>query len=140
MTSTSTTFLSTCREIIARYSRAPVVRVERSALSASAASLILDPVHEKLVSPASYWEIAIKISMKKYALALPYEDLFRGAIDDNGFHVVPIEPRHTAALTTLPHHDKDPFDRLIIAQALVENVSLVSVDSSFDTYGVTRVW
>jgi PIN domain nuclease of toxin-antitoxin system len=109
-------------------------------LSTSAASLILDPAYEKLVSPASYWEIAIKISMKKYALALPYEDFFRGAIDDNGFRVLPIEPRHTAGLTTLPYHHKDPFDRLIIAQTMVENVPVVSVDSNFDAYGVTRLW
>lgn len=109
-------------------------------LSANATSLILDPAHEKLVSPASYWEIAIKISTKKYALASPYEDFFRGAIDDNGFRVLAIEPRHTAALTTMLYHHKDPFDRLIIAQAMVENVSLVSVDSGFDAYGVTRLW
>jgi len=109
-------------------------------LSPNATSLILDPGNEKLVSPASYWEIAIKISMKKYALDLPYVDFFRGAIDDNGFHVLPIEPRHTAALTTLPYHHKDPFDRLIIAQAMVEGVSLVSVDSILGAYGVTRLW
>jgi PIN domain nuclease of toxin-antitoxin system len=109
-------------------------------LSARATSLILDPAHEKLVSPASYWEIAIKISMKKYALALPYEDFFRGAIDDNGFRILSIEPRHTATLTTLPYHHKDPFDRLIIAQAMVENVSVVSVDSNLDAYGVPRLW
>ena len=109
-------------------------------LSARVTSLILEPIQEKLVSPASYWEIAIKISMKKYALALPHEDFFRGAIDDNGFHILPIEPRHTSALTKLPYHHKDPFDRLIIAQARVENVSLVSVDSRFDAYGVTRLW
>ena len=108
-------------------------------LSTSAASLILDPAHEKLVSPASYWEIAIKISMKKYALALPYEDFFRGAIDDNGFRVLPIEPRHTAALTTMAYHHKDPFDRLIIAQKMIENVPVVSADSNFDAYGVTRL-
>jgi PIN domain nuclease of toxin-antitoxin system len=109
-------------------------------LSATATSLILDPAYEKLVSPASYWEIAIKISTKKYALALPYEDFFRGAINDNGFRVLAIEPRHTAALTTMPYHHKDPFDRLIIAQVIVENVSVVSVDSNFDAYGVTRLW
>jgi PIN domain nuclease of toxin-antitoxin system len=109
-------------------------------LSTTATSLILDPIYEKLVSPASYWELAIKISTKRYARALPYEDFFRGAIDDNGFRVLPIEPRHTAALTTMPYHHKDPFDRLIIAQTMVENVSLVSVDSAFDAYGVNRLW
>jgi PIN domain nuclease of toxin-antitoxin system len=109
-------------------------------LSATATSLILDPAYEKLVSPASYWEIAIKISTKKYPLALPYEDFFRGAIDDNGFRVLPIEPRHTAALTTMHYHYKDPFDRLTIAQTTVENVPVVSVDANFDAYGVTRLW
>ena len=109
-------------------------------LSANATSLILDPAYDKVVSPASYWEIAIKTSIKKYALALPYEDFFRGAIDDNGFRVLPIEPRHTAALTTMPYHHKDPFDRLIIAQTMVENAPVVSVDSNFDAYGVTRLW
>jgi PIN domain nuclease of toxin-antitoxin system len=108
--------------------------------SATATSLILDPACKKLVSLASYWEIAIKISTKKYALALPYEDFFRGAIDDNGFRVLPIEPRDTATLTTMPYHHKDPFDRLIIAQTVVENVSVASVDSNFDAYGVTRLW
>ena len=107
-------------------------------LSASAASL--EQAYEKLVSPASYSEIAIKISTKKYALALPYEDFFRGAIDDNGLRALPIESRHTAALTTMPYHHKDPFDRLIIAQTMVENVPVVSVDSNFDAYGVTRLW
>ena len=90
-------------------------------LSGTAMNLILDPAHEKFVSPASYWEIAIKISVGKYSLAVPYEDFFRAAIDDNGFRHLPIEPRHTAALTTLPYHHRDPFDRLIAATArLVE--------------------
>jgi PIN domain nuclease of toxin-antitoxin system len=109
-------------------------------LRVRATSPILDPAHDKLVSPVSYWEIAIKISMKRYALALPYEDFFRGAIDDNGFRILSIKPRHTAALTTMPYHHKDPFDRLNIAQTMVENVSLVNVDSGFDAYGVTRLW
>ena len=60
-------------------------------LSATATSLILDPAYENLVSPASYWEIAIKISTKKYILASPYEDFFRGAIDDYGFRVLTLD-------------------------------------------------
>jgi PIN domain nuclease of toxin-antitoxin system len=109
-------------------------------LSGTAMNLILDPAHEKFVSPASYWEIAIKISVNKYALTQPYEDFFRAAIDDNGFRHLPIEPRHTAALTTLPYHHRDPFDRLIAATALVEGMTLVSADPAFDAYGVTRLW
>jgi len=67
-----------------------------------------DPGNEKLVSPASYWEIAIKISIKKYALSQPYEVFMDEAIDKNGFGYLHIEPKHTAALITLPFHHKDP--------------------------------
>ncbi|HEU5115520.1 MAG TPA: type II toxin-antitoxin system VapC family toxin [Isosphaeraceae bacterium] len=111
-----------------------------SQLSGTAISLILDPANEKFVSPASDWEIAIKISAGKYSLAVPFEDFFRNAVDDNGFRRLPIELRHTAALTTLPYHHRDPFDRLLVATALVEGLALVSADSAFDAYGVTRLW
>ena len=109
-------------------------------LSGTAMALILDPVHEKLVSPASYWEIAIKISVKKYALAQPYEDFMRGAIDQNGFSYLHIEPRHTAALITLPFVHRDPFDRLLVAQAMVEGIPLLSNDPVLDSYPITRLW
>jgi PIN domain nuclease of toxin-antitoxin system len=75
-------------------------------LSSTALSHIVDPANQKLVSPASYWEIAIKIGTGKYLLAQPYEDFMRSAIDANGFGILPIEYR-TAALTTLPHHHRD---------------------------------
>jgi len=109
-------------------------------LSGTAMNLILDPAHEKFVSPASNWEIAIKTSVGKYLLAVPYEDFFRGAIDDNGFWHLLIEPRQAAALTTLPFHHRDPFDRLVAATALVDGLTLVSADQAFDAYGVTRLW
>jgi PIN domain nuclease of toxin-antitoxin system len=105
-------------------------------LSATAMGLIVDPAHDKLVSPASYWEIAIKIRIGKYTLAQPYED----AIDMNGFQYLHIEPRHTSVLTTLPFHHRDPFDRLLVAQAIVEATPIISVDSSLDPYGITRLW
>ena len=92
------------------------------------------------MSPSSYWEIAIKISKKKYALTKPYEVSMREAINDNGFGYLPIEPRHTAILTTLPFHHKDPFDRLLIAQAGYENIPIVSADVQLDAYGITRLW
>jgi PIN domain nuclease of toxin-antitoxin system len=53
---------------------------------------------------------------------------------------LPIEPKHTAALTTLPFHHRDPFDRLLVAQALVEQVSVLSADAALDAYGITRLW
>jgi PIN domain nuclease of toxin-antitoxin system len=93
-----------------------------------------------LVSPASYWEVAIKVSLGKYALTVPYEMFWRRGIDDNGFSILPITIAHTAALAALPFHHKDPFDRLLVAQALVENVPLVSNDPALDAYGIKRIW
>ena len=109
-------------------------------LPATATKVIMDSANEKWVSPASYWEIAIKISTGKYRLAQSYEDFWRNAIDANGFKIVPILPRQTSALTTMHYHHRDPFDRLIIAQALAEGMSVVGADPIFDAYGVTRLW
>jgi PIN domain nuclease of toxin-antitoxin system len=109
-------------------------------LTAPAMSLIVDPNNDKLVSPASYWEIAIKISVRKYALSKPYEDFMREAIDKNGFGYLHIEPKHTAVLTSLPFHHKDPFDRLLIAQAMVEGIAIVSNDVMLDAYPIKRLW
>jgi PIN domain nuclease of toxin-antitoxin system len=109
-------------------------------LSPRALAMILDPANDKFISPASYWEIAIKLSVGKYALSVPYEDFIRGAIDLNGFLYLPIEPRHTAALIALPYHHRDPFDRLLIAQAIIEGIPIVSADGAFDPYPITRLW
>jgi PIN domain nuclease of toxin-antitoxin system len=109
-------------------------------LSATAASCILDPANTKLVSPASYWEIAIKISLGKYDLAEPYVDFMRHAVDDNGFEILHITYRHTAALIELPFHHRDPFDRLLVAQAMVEEIPILSNDRSLERYSVTCMW
>ena len=109
-------------------------------LSGTALKLILDSDYEKLVSPASYWEIAIKISLNKYVLSQSYESFMPTAIDENGFGYMHIEPRHTAMLTNLPFHHRDPFDRLLVAQAMVEATPIISQDQIFDNYGISRLW
>lgn len=109
-------------------------------LSAVALANIVDPVNEKWVSPATYWEVAIKISVRKYDLAVPYEYFWHHAIDSNGFRVLHVLPRHTSLLTTMPYHHRDPFDRLIVAQAMVEDMRIVNSDAQFDAYGVRRIW
>lgn len=109
-------------------------------MSATATSCIVDSTTTKLVSPASYWEIAIKISLGKYSLAEPYVDFMRHAVEGNGFEILPIDYRHTAALIDLPMHHRDPFDRLLVAQALVENIPLLSNDPALGAYAVTRIW
>lgn len=109
-------------------------------LSNTARTHIEEPQNDKLISPASYWEIAIKISLGKYTTPQPFEYFIRKGIDDNGFDILPIVPNHAAALTSLPFHHRDPFDRLIIAQAMVERIAVISGDSTFDAYPVTRIW
>ena len=90
-------------------------------LSAAARAVIIDPANEVLVSPVTYWELAIKIGIGKYSLLL-------------------IEPRHSAALIGLPFHHRDPFDRLLVAQSIVENIPLVTCDPALAPYPIARVW
>jgi PIN domain nuclease of toxin-antitoxin system len=102
--------------------------------------LIEDPGNQKLVSPATYWEIAIKVSINKLALNQPFEDFLDRGIRQNGFDILHIEPRHAAAVVTQPFHHEDPFDRLLIAQALSEGIPVINADTVFDQYGVSRRW
>ena len=109
-------------------------------LSVTARALIDDPANEIAVSPASYWEVAIKVSLGKYPLAVPFEQFFAKGIDGNDFSILPVEIRHAAVLSSLPMHHKDPFDRMIISQAIAEQIPVVSADAALDAYGVTRLW
>jgi PIN domain nuclease of toxin-antitoxin system len=111
-------------------------------LSNTAGGLILDAANEILISPASYWEIAIKVSIGKLTLHQPYRDFIDACLNRYGFVILPIEPRHTAQVAVLPFPPghKDPFDRLLASQALVEAIPIVSVDAALDPYGVRRMW
>jgi len=73
-------------------------------------------------------------------LLLDTQSFITQGIDGNGFKILPIEPGHAAALTTMPFHHRDPFDRLLVAQAQVEKISVVSNDAILDQYGITRLW
>lgn len=109
-------------------------------LSPTARALIEDPANEKLVSPASYWESAIKISLGKYALPQPFEQFVSRAIEGQGFNILPVLPSHTAALCSMPFHHRDPFDRLLVPQSLVERMPIVGNDKVLDAYGIQRLW
>jgi PIN domain nuclease of toxin-antitoxin system len=109
-------------------------------LSTAARLLIEDAANTKLVSPANYWELAIKVGLGRYTLTESYDDFIQHSIFDNGFIILPVEPRHTVVLVTLPLHHKDPFDRLMIAQAMVEGIPLVSADPALDPYPIARHW
>ena len=109
-------------------------------LSPRARTAVSDPANEVLFSPASYWEMAIKISLGKWQLNRPYEEFLDVGLTQYGFLVLPIQPAHTARLIALPFFHKDPFDRLLVTQALVEQIPIVSSDAQLDAYGVTRIW
>ena len=91
-------------------------------------------------SAATVWELSIKVSLARLALSLPYRQWMSQAIADLGLTVLPITVEYADTQASLPRHHGDPFDRLIIAQALVEKVPVVGRDAVFDAYGVTRLW
>ena len=75
----------------------------------------------------------------EYVLPEPFAQFMMRELVDNNMTILPIEICHTAQLTSLPFHHRDPFDRLIIAQALAEDLPIVSIDPKFDAYGVSRI-
>lgn len=109
-------------------------------MSADARAAIESPANEKHISPASYWELAIKIGLNKFSLTEPFDVLIPQEIRNNGFLIIPISVEHAANIISLPLHHRDPFDRMLIAQALAESMPVVSKDSQFDAYGVQGIW
>lgn len=101
-------------------------------LSGSAQSLIQDASNEVLISSASYWEIAIKVNLGKWVLNRPYEEFIELGLTQYEFSVLPIQPHHTSRLIglTFPVNHKDPFDRLLVAQTLSENIPIVTASSN----------
>ncbi len=96
------------------------------------------PANELWLSPISLLEIAIKVRINKLRLVAPFGVLFPTQLIANRISLWPIEVGHTALL--MPLHHKDPFDRLIAATTLVEGLTLVSADATFDGYGLNRLW
>ena len=109
-------------------------------LSPVATVTLQDPANKLLVSAATVWEIAIKVGNGKLPLSLPYRAWMDKAIADLELTMVPITLDHAEQQSVLPFHHRDPFDRLLAAQALVENCPLVSGDAIFDAYAVRRIW
>ena len=93
-----------------------------------------------MVSVVSLWEIAIKYSLGRLDLEQPFGELLPAQINANGFTLLPLEVPHIARVALLPFHHRDPFDRMLAAQALVEGVSVIGRDEAFDQYDVNRLW
>lgn len=109
-------------------------------LTPAAHAAITDPSNELLLSAATIWELAIKVGQKKINLSLPYRDWMDKAVADLSLTVLPVTVEYADRQANLPTHHKDPFDRLLIAQAFVEGVSVISADAILDAYGVSRLW
>lgn len=111
-------------------------------LTATARSLIDDASNDCLVSVASLWEMAVKVRIGKLTSAsgVPPTDVIMGFLVSNGIDLLPIAPAHALRVASLPLGHGDPFDLLIVAQALVEGIPVVGVDSKFDQFGIQRVW
>ena len=112
-------------------------------LSRQARGLIEDPGNQRLLSAASHWEMAIKTSLGKLTLTEPFDVLMPRELSTNHIALLPIELRHSIQVATLPFppgNHRDPFDRLIVAQAIVERLPIVSADKRLDDYGITRLW
>ena len=109
-------------------------------LSLNARLLLEDVTNELWLSIASVWEMAIKVNLQKLGLGMPFEQAITLRLTQNGISVLSIELPHTFLVAQLPLHHRDPFDRMICAQSLVEGLPLLSSDHVFDLYGVNLVW
>jgi PIN domain nuclease of toxin-antitoxin system len=101
---------------------------------------LLESEHELLVSIASLWEIAIKVNLKKLTLATDYQQFIPQQLALNQIEILPINLNHLSVYTNLSLYHRDPFDRLIIAQAMSEKLSIISIDKKFDLYEINRQW
>lgn len=110
------------------------------ALSETCRNIIEDPRNTNFVSITSFWEIAIKLSIGgKIGLSQPFVKLNQIAWENN-ITTLPVRFDHIVLLEQLPFHHKDPFDRMIIAQSIVEGMPILSRDGHFDKYPIRRIW
>ena len=114
--------------------------VQDNLLSPASHAAISDPTNDLLLSAGSIWEIGIKVGLGKLILTEPFKPWMNQAISDLDVTVVPLTVEYVDVQSNLPRHHGDPFDRLIVAQAIVEQISIISADANLDAYGITRIW
>lgn len=101
--------------------------------------LIEDENNAIFLSLASLWEMSIKYNLGKLTFATSYEEFVETEINQSSINLLSIKLEHFYINATLPLHHKDPFDRLIIAQSIAENISIITVDSAFENYSVNII-
>jgi PIN domain nuclease of toxin-antitoxin system len=113
---------------------------ELDKLSSRVLALCQDQTNILLLSVASVWEMQIKLQLGKMKLALPLAEVIESQRQTNNIDLLPVTLAHVLALQNLPVHHKDPFDRLLVAQANVEGATLLSSDRVFAKYPVKLIW
>jgi PIN domain nuclease of toxin-antitoxin system len=113
---------------------------EDSSLPASARRLIASRNHEVLVSAVSAWEIATKVRLGRLEAAADLARDFSAYLSQERFETLSISIEHGIRAGSLPGSHKDPFDRMLVAQAQLENLAIISNDTELDGYGVSRIW
>ncbi|KAB2833543.1 MAG: type II toxin-antitoxin system VapC family toxin [Candidatus Dadabacteria bacterium] len=109
-------------------------------LSRKTKKLFLNKSNDIYLSAASIWEMAIKISLGRLTLDEPLESFIETHAVGNNIKILDIKSKHLYKIENLPFHHRDPFDRIIIAQCMIENYFIVGSDKAFDSYPVSRVW
>ncbi|MBN3963051.1 type II toxin-antitoxin system VapC family toxin [Nostoc sp. NMS8] len=109
-------------------------------LSETAKNLIEDQENQRFLSIGSLWEISIKVSIDKLKLEMTFSELVKQQVYGNAIELLEIRPEHLDELAKLPFYHKDPFDRLIISQSLVESIPIITKDSVFESYPVQILW
>lgn len=115
-------------------------REEPNKLSPVAFTEISNPNNDVFLSVVTVWELQIKIALNKFTIKGTLENAVKDEQQNNGFQILPVHLSHALYLENLPLHHKDPFDRLLISQAIVENMILVSADANFTNYQVNLLW
>jgi PIN domain nuclease of toxin-antitoxin system len=116
------------------------IAADSDQISVTARKILAAPESECFYSLASLWEIAIKIGLRKLDLPVTLKTFFDELDRNPKRRMLSIQKEHLLRYATLPFHHRDPFDRLIVAQALSEDFSIVGNDTAFDAYGVRRLW
>lgn len=109
-------------------------------LSNTARNAIEDTSNQRFISIATLWEISIKVSIGKLKIGFAFTELVEQEVYGNAIEILEISSEHLDELVKLPFHHKDPFDRLIIAQSLVEDATLISKDAAFQSYPIKLLW
>jgi len=109
-------------------------------LSKTARKIFLDPANRLFFSAASMWEICIKISLEKLALKSGWFKNIQNEMSTNAIQWLPVEMQHCVELTKLPFHHRDPFDRMLVAQARAEDLQVLSRDVRLSAYDIECIW